>query len=205
MGTFQRQISNRQDSRRGGKSSGAIRVWTEKEDIGGLIRQLKSVTGNNNYFFHDIISKAGQEVEALMKNQIISNGTVASGMLRDSIRTFVSKKNPNFIWIGPDYRIYNGQGGGYHAHFIEYGTKERYMKKGLLAGDFTRKSGGSQKFKGPHKWKPYAGKYTGRMKGDRPFLRPVHDLYGNQILKMIYEGAQSIIFAECEKQGIKIK
>ena len=204
MGTAQRLISQRQDSRRGGKSNGAIRVWTEKEDIGGLIRQLKSVAGPNNYFFHDIIDKVGRQVIELMQAEITANGTVKNGTLRNSIRSFVSKKNPNFIWVGPDYRVYSG-GGGYHAHFIEYGTKERYMKKGLLAGGFTRKSGGSEKFKGKHQWKPYAGKYTGKAPSDKPFLRPVHDKYGNQILSMMYNEAQRIIIEECKKNGIKIK
>ena len=207
MGTFKRILDNRSKTTGSswGNSSGAIRAFVDKEDVGNFIGQLKSVARGNNRFFHEVISKAGVNVEQLLKDKISANGNVDSGLLRDSIRTFVSRKNPNnFIWIGPDYRRFTGPGGGFHAHFIEYGTKERYMKRGLLPGGFTRESAGSKKFSGKPQYAPYAGKYTGNTQAT-PFIRPVMDNYGSKILDMLYAEAQRIIFEEAEAAGLTIK
>lgn len=206
MGVSKRLLEYYAGARNGtyyGNSNDAIRAFVDFQDFGNLIGQLKAATGGRNRLFHDVIGLAGKEVVALMQAQIKNNGSVDDGILLDSIRSFTSRKNPDtFIWIGPDYRRFTGPGGGYHAHLVEYGTKERYMKRGLLPGGYTRSSGGTKKFSGRNNYKPFAGKWLNKAEA-KPFIRPVIDVHGSKILDMLYKGAQKAVVEEFKKRGIR--
>jgi hypothetical protein len=113
-----------------------------------------------------------------------------------------SKKSNYFFWVGPQYSNKSSAfQGGNHAHLVEYGTKERYMKRGLLAGGFTRASGGTQKFKGKSEYAPYAGKYLGTMVS-KPFIRPTYDSMGATIIENLKKGTEKIVAEQGNKQGI---
>lgn len=75
------------------------------------------------------------------------------------------------------------------------------MKKGLLAGGFTRSSGGTKKFSGKHENIPYAGKYLGAMK-PKPFIRPTYDLMGTSIIENLKRGTELIVKKQGQKQGL---
>lgn len=150
--------------------------------------------------FQKIVSKLAAEIESELQYAAPEK----TSTLRFSIKIFKSRKNRYFMWVGPEYtnrRSYNKGEGGNHAHLVEYGTKERYMKKGLLAGGFTRESGGTVTFKGKHKNIPYAGKYTGKM-GAKPFMRPTYDKMNNYIINSLKEATLLAVKIEAEKNGL---
>lgn len=149
------------------------------------------------------------EIAAMVKNEaskieveIKSRIAVDKGTLKASIGVVRSKKNNYFFWIGPQYSNRNSAfEGGNHAHLVEYGSKQRYMKKGLLAGGFTRVSGGAKKFTGSHKNIPYAGKSTGVMTS-KPFLRPTYDNLGQTIIDNLKKFTAKIVSKNGAKQGL---
>lgn len=146
--------------------------------------------------FQDIVLG---EANAILQN-MSSRVHVDQGTLKASLGIYKSKKNPLFNWVGPEYsNRYSIATGGNHAHLVEFGSKERYMKKGLLAGGFTRKSGGAEKFKGKSEHVPYAGKSTGVMPTTGAFIRPTYDSMGASTLASL----KNKVLIEVEKNGTK--
>lgn len=184
-----------------GTNKGGIQTFVEVKGLGNVVSSLKAAAKGNPRIFTQIVNNAGKRVEDLIKTKLVANGSSRSGLLADSIRTFPSKVNPYFLWVGPDYRQRSGPGGGHHAHLVEYGTKERYMKKGLLPGGFTRSSGGAKKFTGFGIFTPTVGKATGKAPA-KPFIRPVYDEYGDAIIDMLIEDTWKAIKDEATKTGI---
>jgi hypothetical protein len=123
-----------------------------------------------------IVEGEAENISNVMQSKV----TVDKGTLKASIGVSKSKKNNYFFWVGPQYAGKNSLfEGGNHAHLIEYGTKERYMKRGLMAGGFTRESQGTEKFKGKFgEYTPFAGKYTGSMTASTICIRPTYDKMG---------------------------
>ena len=162
--------------------------------------QIEIVIDNSSKEFERIVSKLADEI----LGEMYLNAPTKTGVLDASLAVMPSKKNIYFKWVGPRYanrRSYNKGEGGNHAHLVEYGTKERYMKKGLLEGGFTRESGGSQKFKGKYEHKPFAGKYTGIMTA-KPFIRPTYDKMGSYILATLKKLTEQVVKEQANKQGI---
>jgi hypothetical protein len=150
-----------------------------------------------------------QEFAALAMNEankleveMASKVPVDKGALKASIGVSRSKKNNYFFWVGPQYSNKSSAFvGGNHAHLVEYGSKERYMKRGLLAGGFTRSSGGTKKFEGKPEYAPYAGKYLGTMTA-KPFVRPTYDQLGTIVMENLKNGTEKIVKQQGAKQGI---
>ena len=162
--------------------------------------QIEIVIDNSSKEFERIVSKLADEI----LGEMYLNAPTKTGVLDASLAVMPSKKNIYFKWVGPRYanrRSDNKGEGGNHAHLVEYGTKERYMKKGLFAGGFTRESGGAQKFKGYGKYAPYAGKYTGIMTA-KPFIRPTYDKMGSYILATLKKLTEQVVKEQGNKQGI---
>jgi hypothetical protein len=163
-----------------------------------VLSMLDKTFENSTKQFSDLAFTEAQKVEVEMSSKVV----VDKGTLKLSIGIVKSKKNNNFFWIGPQYSNKNSAfEGGNHAHLVEFGTKERYMKKGLLAGGFTRSSGGTKKFSGKHENIPYAGKFLGVMQA-KPFIRPTYDLIGNTIIENIKKGTERIVKEQGSKQGL---
>jgi HK97 gp10 family phage protein len=145
-----------------------------------------------------IVEVQAENISNVMQSKV----TVDKGTLKASIGVSKSKKNNYFFWVGPQYAGKNSLfEGGNHGHLVEFGTKERYMKKGLFAGGFTRKSQGTEKFKGFGEYTPFAGKYTGVMKAS-PFVRPTYDSLGSTVIDNIKKETEKIILKEGDKQGL---
>jgi hypothetical protein len=167
---------------------------TEKK----VLELLDKTFANSEKQFADLAHNEANKVEVEMAAKV----AVDKGTLKASIGVVKSKKNNFFFWVGPQYSNKSSAfQGGNHAHLVEYGTKERYMKKGLLAGGFTRSSGGSEKFKGKPEYVPYAGKYLGTMVS-KPFIRPTYDLMGASIIESLKKGTEKIVAEQGTKQGI---
>ena len=167
---------------------------TEKK----VLELLDKTFANSEKQFADLAHNEANKVELEMAAKV----AVDKGTLKASIGVVKSKKNNFFFWVGPQYSNKSSAfEGGNHAHLVEYGTKERYMKKGLLAGGFTRSSGGSQKFKGKPEYAPYAGKYLGTMVS-KPFIRPTYDSMGASIIESLKKGTEKIVAEQGNKQGI---
>lgn len=163
-----------------------------------VLDMLDRTFENSSKEFADLARNEANKVEAEMSAKV----AVDKGTLKASIGVIKSKKNNNFFWIGPQYSNRNSSfEGGNHAHLVEFGSKERYMKKGLLAGGFTRVSGGTKKFTGKHENIPYAGKYLGAMK-PKPFIRPTYDLMGTSIIENLKRGTELIVKKQGQKQGL---
>jgi hypothetical protein len=159
---------------------------------------LDKTFANSEKDFTALANTEANKIEVEMSSKV----TVDKGTLKNSIGVIRSKKNNFFFWVGPQYSNKSSSfEGGNHAHLVEYGTKERYMKKGLLAGGFTRVSGGTQKFKGKPEYAPYAGKYLGIMTS-KPFLRPTYDSMGATIIENLKKGTEKIVKEQGNKQGI---
>ena len=167
---------------------------TEKK----VLELLDKTFANSEKQFADLAHNEANKVEVEMAAKV----AVDKGTLKASIGVVKSKKNNFFFWVGPQYSNKSSAfQGGNHAHLVEYGTKERYMKKGLLAGGFTRSSGGSEKFKGKPEYVPYAGKYLGTMVS-KPFIRPTYDSMGTSIIESLKKGTEKIVAEQGTKQGI---
>lgn len=170
-------------------------------DSGSKVKfQLQEVFQSCDSEFQNIISKIAYVLAGEMQDQ----APLKTGILRDSIGRFKSKKNIYFMWVGPTYtnkRSYNKGFGGNHAHLVEYGTKERYMKKGLLPGGFTRESNGEKKFTGKSNSKPFAGKNVGAMTAN-PFIRRTYDIHGNFVLETIKKATILAIEKQAKQQGL---
>jgi hypothetical protein len=167
---------------------------TEKK----VLELLDKTFANSEKQFADLAHNEANKVEVEMAAKV----AVDKGTLKASIGVVKSKKNNYFFWVGPQYSNKSSAfEGGNHAHLVEYGTKERYMKKGLLAGGFTRVSGGTQKFKGKPEYAPYAGKYLGTMVS-KPFIRPTYDSMGASIIESLKKGTEKIVAEQGNKQGI---
>jgi len=167
---------------------------TEKK----VLELLDKTFANSEKQFADLAHNEANKVEVEMAAKV----AVDKGTLKASIGVVKSKKNNFFFWVGPQYSNKSSAfQGGNHAHLVEYGTKERYMKKGLLAGGFTRVSGGTQKFKGKPEYAPYAGKYLGTMVS-KPFIRPTYDSMGATIIENLKKGTEKIVAEQGNKQGI---
>jgi hypothetical protein len=167
---------------------------TEKK----VLELLDKTFANSEKQFADLAHNEANKVELEMAAKV----AVDKGTLKASIGVVKSKKNNFFFWVGPQYSNKSSAfQGGNHAHLVEYGTKERYMKKGLLAGGFTRSSGGSEKFKGKPEYVPYAGKYLGTMVS-KPFIRPTYDSMGTSIIESLKKGTEKIVAEQGNKQGI---
>lgn len=163
-----------------------------------VLELLDKTFENSSKAFIDLAHNEANRVEVEMAAKVAVN----KGTLKASIGVVKSKKNNYFFWVGPQYSNKSSAfEGGNHAHLVEYGTKERYMKKGLLAGGFTRVSGGTQKFKGKPEYAPYAGKYLGTMVS-KPFLRPTYDSLGASIIENLKKGTEKIVKEQANKQGI---
>ena len=163
-----------------------------------VLEMLDKTFENSSKAFIDLAHNEANRVEVEMAAKV----AVDKGTLKASIGVVKSKKNNYFFWVGPQYSNKSSAfEGGNHAHLVEYGTKERYMKKGLLAGGFTRVSGGTQKFKGKPEYAPYAGKYLGTMVS-KPFLRPTYDSLGASIMENLKKGTEKIVKEQANKQGI---
>lgn len=163
--------------------------------------QIENVFNSADSRLLKIINDLATEIES----ELDAAAPEKTGTLRFSIKKFRSRKNKYFMWVGPEYtnkHSLNKGDGGNHAHLVEFGTKERYMKKGLFAGGYTRESQGAEKFKGKAIWKPFAGKYTGKMKTNKAFIRPTYDKMGSYILQKLAEAAKLAIKIEAEKQGL---
>ena len=159
---------------------------------------LDKTFANSEKDFTVLAHNEANKIEVEMQ----SRTPVAEGTLKASIGVVKSKKNNYFFWVGPQYSNKSSAfEGGNHAHLVEFGTKERYMKKGLLAGGFTRVSGGTQKFKGKPEYAPYAGKYLGTMVS-KPFIRPTYDSMGASIIENLKKGTEKIVAEQGNKQGI---
>lgn len=149
--------------------------------------------------FKDLARNEANKIEVEMKNR----SAVNKGTLKASIGVVQSKKNNNFFWVGPQYSNRNSAfEGGNHGHLLEYGTKERYMKKGLYAGGFTRESGGTKKFSGTALYEPFAGKYTGKMNTSKAFIRPTYDNLGASIIADLKKATETIVKENGRKQGL---
>jgi len=167
---------------------------TEKK----VLELLDKTFANSEKQFADLAHNEANKVEVEMAAKV----AVDKGTLKASIGVVKSKKNNYFFWVGPQYSNKSSAfEGGNHAHLVEYGTKERYMKRGLLAGGFTRVSGGTQKFKGKPEYAPYAGKYLGTMVS-KPFIRPTYDSMGASIIESLKKGTEKIVAEQGNKQGI---
>ena len=167
---------------------------TEKK----VLELLDKTFANSEKQFADLAHNEANKVEVEMAAKV----AVDKGTLKASIGVVKSKKNNYFFWVGPQYSNKSSAfEGGNHAHLVEYGTKERYMKKGLLAGGFTRVSGGTQKFKGKPEYAPHAGKYLGTMVS-KPFIRPTYDSMGASIIESLKKGTEKIVAEQGNKQGI---
>jgi len=163
-----------------------------------VLELLDKTFENSEKQLIDLAHNEANRVEVEMAAKV----AVDKGTLKASIGVVKSKKNNYFFWVGPQYSNKSSAfEGGNHAHLVEYGTKERYMKKGLLAGGFTRVSGGTQKFKGKPEYAPYAGKYLGTMVS-KPFLRPTYDSLGASIIENLKKGTEKIVKEQANKQGI---
>jgi len=172
---------------------------TLSNDIEKKVLELLDKTfANSEKQFADLAHNEANKVEVEMAAKV----AVDKGILKASIGVIKSKKSNYFFWVGPQYSNKSSAfEGGNHAHLVEYGTKERYMKKGLLAGGFTRVSGGTQKFKGKPEYAPYAGKYLGTMVS-KPFIRPTYDSMGASIIESLKKGTEKIVAEQGNKQGI---
>jgi hypothetical protein len=160
---------------------------------------LDKTFANSEKDFTVLAHNEANKIEVEMQ----SRTPVAEGTLKASIGVVKSKKNNFFFWVGPQYSNKSSAfEGGNHAHLVEFGTKERYMKKGLFAGGFTRESGGAQKFKGIPEYVPYAGKSTGKMKTNKAFIRPTYDSMGASIIENLKKGTEKIVAEQGNKQGI---
>lgn len=148
--------------------------------------------------FHDIVLA---EANAISQN-MASRVPVNLGALKASIGVNKSKKNPLFVWVGPQYSNKSSLSeGGNHAHLVEFGSKARYMKRGLIAGEFTRESGGSKKFEGLPRHAPYAGKFTGVMPAT-PFVRPTFDSMGTTSISNLKAKVLTEVGRQAQKQGL---
>jgi len=172
---------------------------TIPNDIESRVLNLLDKTFENSLKeFTSLANNEALKVETEMQTRVLVN----EGTLKASIGVVKSKKNNFFFWVGPQYsNKHSAFEGGNHGHLVEFGTKERYMKKGLLAGGFTRVSGGTQKFKGKHENTPYAGKYTGIMTA-KPFIRPTYDSLGASIIENLKKGTEKIVAEQGAKQGL---
>lgn len=172
---------------------------TIPNDIENNVLNLLNRTFENS--LKELTNLANNEalkVETEMQTRVAVN----EGTLKASIGVVKSKKNNFFFWIGPQYSNKSTAfQGGNHGHLVEFGTKERYMKKGLLAGGFTRVSGGTQKFKGKFEHTPFAGKYTGIMTA-KPFIRPTYDSLGTSIMENLKRFTAKIVSQKGAQQGI---
>ena len=168
---------------------------TEKK----VLELLDKTFANSEKQFTDLAHTEANKIQVEMASKV----PVDSGNLKASIGVIKSKKSNYFFWVGPQYSNKNTPFvGGNHAHLVEYGSKERYMKKGLFAGGFTRESDGAQKFKGYGKYAPYAGKRTGKMKTKGAFMRPTYDSLGASIIENLKKGTEKIVKEQGNKQGI---
>jgi HK97 gp10 family phage protein len=155
---------------------------------------IKSL-GSEQVDFKKVNDQVATELVTLLKAKIDTNKSVESGELRHSIAYYQSKKNKNFVWVGPDYRRGKniqalGMGGGYAAHLVEYGTVARYtgVKSKYVAANLT-------------KAKVKAG-FRGVMPA-KPFMRPTYDANKEGLLNKLSVGYWREIKELAELKGFK--
>lgn len=135
-------------------------------------------------------TRVNYSVAKVLIDEIRRNVPEKNGHLRNSISAFPSKKNENFLWVGPRYA---GKGslfvGGNHAHLVEYGTVERYTgtKSKYVAKELAR-----NKVK-----QGYKGKMT-----PHPFIRPAYDKMKGTVLKLLIDGYNKTIEDIAKKTGV---
>ena len=146
--------------------------------------------------------KIAQKQADFIKSKMQDIVSVDKGDLKRSIDVVNSRKNNKFFWVGPQYSNRNSAFvGGNHAHLVEFGSKERYMKKGLLPGSFTRGSGGTKKFTGQNNYEPFAGKWLNKMP-QKPFVRPTADNYGTQIIETLKNQTKDTVLKQGKRNGL---
>lgn len=174
-----------------------ISLITNVKGIDEINEVIKSLGDSSSLNFKQVNTDVSTELITLLKSKIDSNKTVDSGELKNSITMYPSKKNPNFVWVGPDYRRGKnvralGIGGGYAAHLVEYGTVARYIgtRSKYVAKKLTE-------------GKVKAG-YRGVMPA-KPFIRPVYDANKNGLLNKLMNGYWKQIETLASRKGLKVE
>ena len=109
--------------------------------------------------------------------------------LINSISMFPSKKNPNFLWVGPRYEGKNGlYKGGNQAHLVEYGTVDRYVG---VKSKYVAKELSKNKVK-----QGFRGKMPAK-----PFIRPTYDKMRGSLLQKLSNGYAKVIMDIANKTG----
>lgn len=154
----------------------------------------------NNSALTDAVEDGAQVLVTAMQedyNKIDKTGI--GGDINIVINAIRSKKTKNRVIVGPDRKASRGW---QLSHILEYGTVERYMKKGLRAGNITQKT--MRPFQGPNYFRPYAGKYTGVMPA-RSFIRTAVDRSQPDVIKAIAESLDVKIEKKKQSLGRKKK
>ena len=157
------------------------------DGIDDIVNGIKLLSNEQN--FQDI-AKVNQSVANDLIIALRSAVPVDKGNLRNSIESFKSKKNANFLWVGPKYSSKKSMfEGGNHAHLIEYGTVDRYVgsRSKYVAANLA-KAGVKQGFKG-------------RMTA-HPFIRPTYDKMKNSLLEKLKKGYEKVIIDAGKKTGV---
>ena len=142
---------------------------------------LKTLPANiQNNVMRGAMRSGLNEVGSIAKDILSSDGHVATGNLRKSIRVSFKRKSENFGWMRGHLKA--GDKKAWYAHIIEFGSGSYY------AGKL------SQSKKAPYKIKPKTKKslfFGGKMResvihpGVRPspFMRPALDSGANRAIK----------------------
>jgi hypothetical protein len=176
----------------GGKYS--ISNKTEVVGISAVTKALKEIGELKNVNLARVTEACADELAARIKETLDSKLNPHTGNLRDSIRYYRSKKNKNFFWVGPDYRRGVGEGGGYHAHFFEHGTVERFVTMGLSKRVQTKLQQSGHKFASRGKIEPT--KFA--------FIRPTYDIYGGKIMQDLVSGYIKEIEAKAKQLKLDV-
>jgi HK97 gp10 family phage protein len=164
-----------------------ISMYCSIEGLDDVIQGMKMLYQED---VKGVYTKVNYSVAKVLIDEIRRNVPEKNGHLRNSISAFQSKKNENFLWVGPRYEGKNGLfKGGNHAHLVEYGTVDRYVgvKSKYVAANLS-KAGVRQGFKG--KMTPH------------PFIRPAYDKMKGTILKLLIEGYNKTIEDIAKKTGV---
>jgi HK97 gp10 family phage protein len=157
------------------------------DGVDDIVNGIKLLSNESN--FKDI-EKVNQTVANDLIIAIKSAVPVNTGDLKNSIESFKSKKNTNFLWVGPNYSTKKSMfKGGNHAHLVEYGTVDRYVgsKSKYVAANLS-KAGVKQGFKG-------------KMPA-HPFIRPTYDKMKTSLLEKLKKGYESVIVEAAKKTGV---
>lgn len=167
------------------------------KDFGEVKMALESLAGTGAITTKDInkvLMDAAQPLIADMKSRAPKD----TGRLANSITVWSAKRRPYRVYVGPSYKLWAG---GRIAHIIEYGTVERFMKKGLRAGGITQST--MEPFKGKPEWVPYKGKSTGVVPA-RPFIRPAVEATQTQVIERLRNNMLVVIANKAKKAGLKV-